>query len=100
MPPASIQLDSHGRLKHFLSIEDLPRTLLVEILDNAERFAVVGDRAVKSVPLLRGKTVVNLFFEPSTRTRTKGIARRQANATPARGTGPWTIGKAEKIRLP
>lgn len=70
MPPASIQLDSHGRLKHFLSIEDLPRALLVEILDNAERFAVVGDRAVKSVPLLRGKTVVNLFFEPSTRTRT------------------------------
>lgn len=70
MPPASVQLDDQGRLRHFLSIEDLPRALLVDILDNAERFAVVGDRAVKSVPLLRGKTVVNLFFEPSTRTRT------------------------------
>ncbi|MEQ8660378.1 MAG: aspartate carbamoyltransferase catalytic subunit, partial [Gammaproteobacteria bacterium] len=65
-----IQLDERGQLRHFLSIENLPRALLVEILDNAERFTVVGDRAVKKVPLLRGKTVVNLFFEPSTRTRT------------------------------
>lgn len=64
------QLDSDGRLKHFLSTENLPRDLLVEILDNAERFAPLGERAVKTVPLLRGKTVVNLFFEPSTRTRT------------------------------
>ncbi|MEQ8495300.1 MAG: aspartate carbamoyltransferase catalytic subunit [Gammaproteobacteria bacterium] len=57
-------------MRHFLTIERLPRELLVDILDNAERFTVVGDRAVKKVPLLRGKTVVNLFFEPSTRTRT------------------------------
>ena len=65
----NIQLDKHGRLKHFLSIEGLRRELLVDILDSAERFAPVGERAVKNVPLLRGKTVVNLFFEPSTRTR-------------------------------
>jgi aspartate carbamoyltransferase catalytic subunit len=65
----NIQLDRHGRLKHFLSIEGLRRELLVDILDSAERFAPVGERAVKNVPLLRGKTVVNLFFEPSTRTR-------------------------------
>lgn len=64
------QLDADGRLKHFLSIENLPKSLLLEILDNAERFAPLGERAVKTVPLLRGKTVVNLFFEPSTRTRT------------------------------
>ena len=70
MTPNSVQLDSQGRLKHFLTIEDLPQSLLTAILDNAERFTVVGDRAVKKVPLLRGKTVVNLFFEPSTRTRT------------------------------
>ena len=63
------QLDEHGRLRHFLSIEGLSRSLLVEVLDNAERFAPVGERAVKKVPLLRGRTVVNLFFEPSTRTR-------------------------------
>lgn len=65
-----LQLDPHGRLRHFLSIEGLPRALLTEILDHAERFVSVGDRAIKKVPLLRGKTVINLFFEPSTRTRT------------------------------
>ncbi|HMM77843.1 MAG TPA: aspartate carbamoyltransferase catalytic subunit [Gammaproteobacteria bacterium] len=70
MAAADIQLDAHGRLRHFLAIEGLPRELLIRILDNAERFAPVGDRAVKKVPLLRGKTVANLFFEPSTRTRT------------------------------
>ena len=64
------QLDQHGRLKHFLTVEGLSRDLLLEILDHAESFAGVGDRAVKKVPLLRGKTIVNLFFEPSTRTRT------------------------------
>ncbi len=66
---SNIQLDERGRLRHFLSIEELPRTLLVEILDVAENFAGVGERAVKKVPLLRGKTIANLFFEPSTRTR-------------------------------
>ena len=70
MRQANIQLDAEGRLKHFLGIEGLSRDLLTQILDNAERFAPVGDRAVKKVPLLRGKTVVNLFYEPSTRTRT------------------------------
>lgn len=65
-----IQIDSKGRLKHFLTVEGLPKSVLTEILDNAERFAGVGTRAVKNVPLLRGKTVINLFFEPSTRTRT------------------------------
>ena len=64
------QLDEQGRLKHFLTIEGLSRALLIEVLDSAERFAPVGERAVKNVPLLRGKTVVNLFFEPSTRTKT------------------------------
>lgn len=58
------------RLIHFLGIEGLPRQILTDILDTAEGFAGVGERAVKKVPLLRGKTIVNLFFEPSTRTRT------------------------------
>jgi aspartate carbamoyltransferase catalytic subunit len=66
----NIQLDSAGRLKHFLSVEGLSAKTLVDILDHAETFTSVGDRAVKKIPLLRGKTVVNLFFEPSTRTRT------------------------------
>ncbi|MGH8582787.1 MAG: aspartate carbamoyltransferase catalytic subunit [Gammaproteobacteria bacterium] len=70
MKPRDTQLDGRGRLKHFLHIEGLPRALLAEILDRAESFAGVGARAVKKVPLLRGKTIANLFFEPSTRTRT------------------------------
>ncbi|MGQ0656544.1 MAG: aspartate carbamoyltransferase catalytic subunit [Chromatiales bacterium] len=69
MTARDIQINEHGRLQHFLTVEGLPRELLVEILDRAEGFAGVTGRAVKKVPLLRGKTVVNLFFEPSTRTR-------------------------------
>jgi aspartate carbamoyltransferase catalytic subunit len=67
---ANIQLDGNGRLKHFLTTEGLDRQLLIDILDQAESFAEVAGRAVKKVPLLRGKTIVNLFFEPSTRTST------------------------------
>lgn len=66
----NIQLTADRKLRHFLTIEGLPRALLVEILDTAETFTSVGNQAVKKVPLLRGKTVVNLFFENSTRTRT------------------------------
>lgn len=66
----NIQLDEQGRLKHFLSIEGLKRQQLIDILDAAEPFANVSEQAVKKVPILRGKTIVNLFFEASTRTRT------------------------------
>ena len=65
----NIQLDSNGKLKHFLTIEGLGTEILNTILDTAESFASVNDQQVKKVPLLRGKTIANLFFEPSTRTR-------------------------------
>jgi aspartate carbamoyltransferase catalytic subunit len=65
-----LQLDSNNRLKHFLTIEGLNQSLLTEILDTAESFAGMSAQQVKKVPLLRGKTIVNLFFENSTRTRT------------------------------
>ncbi|CAN6133154.1 PyrB Aspartate carbamoyltransferase, catalytic chain [Methylophilaceae bacterium] len=64
------QLYSDGQLRHFLSIEGLPKKILNQILDTAESFVGVAEREVKKVPLLRGKTVCNLFFENSTRTRT------------------------------
>jgi len=64
------QLDRDGKLKHLLSIEGLPKAILNQILDTADSFAGVGEREVKKVPLLRGKTVCNIFFENSTRTRT------------------------------
>jgi aspartate carbamoyltransferase catalytic subunit len=70
MSPRDIQLDSQGHLRHFLTIEGLSRELLTGILDTAESFAGVAQQSVKKVPLLRGKTIVNLFFEASTRTRT------------------------------
>jgi aspartate carbamoyltransferase catalytic subunit len=64
------QLNANGELIHLLSIEGLPRAVLVQILDTAGTFLSVNDRDVKKVPLLRGKSVFNLFFENSTRTRT------------------------------
>ena len=70
MPPPNIQLDDQGHLKHFLTLEGLSRELLIKILDKTEGFLGVARQAVKKVPLCRGKTVANLFFETSTRTRT------------------------------
>ena len=64
------QLSSDGKLKHLLSTEGLPRQLIEALLETADQFVSVGDREVKKVPLLRGKSVFNLFFENSTRTRT------------------------------
>mgnify|MGYP006138312427 FL=1 len=64
-----IQLDKNGNLKHFLTTEGLSKSLIHSIFEHAESFANVGERSVKKVPLLRGKTIANLFFEPSTRTR-------------------------------
>ena len=64
------QLDQDGKLKHLLSTEGLPKNILSQILDTADSFVGVAEREVKKVPLLRGKTVCNIFFENSTRTRT------------------------------
>ena len=64
------QLNKNGELTHLLTIEGLPKSHILHILDTAESFVSVAEREVKKVPLLRGKSVFNLFFEPSTRTRT------------------------------
>jgi len=68
--PANPQLNKNGELHHLLSLEGLPADVLRQILDTAASFVGVTQREVKKVPLLRGKAVFNLFFEPSTRTRT------------------------------
>ncbi|MCF7970069.1 MAG: aspartate carbamoyltransferase catalytic subunit [Methylococcaceae bacterium] len=65
----NLQLNAQGKLRHFLSIEGLNSDLLTEILDTAESFADASEQNIKKFPLLRGKTIVNLFFENSTRTR-------------------------------
>lgn len=68
--PSNPQLNKNGELIHLLSTEGLSRAILTHILDTASKFVSVSDREVKKVPLLRGKSVFNLFFENSTRTRT------------------------------
>src|SRR5215470_7502955 len=55
--------------KHLLDIESLAPEEIVTVLETARAFKAVGERAIKKVPALRGKTVINLFIEPSTRTR-------------------------------
>ncbi|MDA3921112.1 MAG: aspartate carbamoyltransferase catalytic subunit [Salinisphaera sp.] len=65
-----IQLDADGRLRHLITTQGLPRALISQILDTAESFVPEVGRPARKVPLLRGKTVFNLFFENSTRTRT------------------------------
>ncbi len=64
------QLNKHGELQHLLTLDGLPRDILNAILDTAAPFTEVAEREVKKLPLLRGKSVFNLFFENSTRTRT------------------------------
>ncbi|MFT5588427.1 MAG: aspartate carbamoyltransferase catalytic subunit [Bradyrhizobium sp.] len=64
------QLNKDGDLQHLLTIEGLPKRIVMDILDTAESFVGISDREVKKVPLMRGKSVFNLFFENSTRTRT------------------------------
>ena len=66
----NFQVSQNGKLKHLLSTDGLSREIIIEIFDMAESFLKISSRDVKKVPLLRGKTVCNLFFENSTRTRT------------------------------
>jgi len=67
---ANPQLNRNGELVHLLTTEGLPRDIVTHILDTAQTFVPLADREIKKVPLLRGKSVFNLFFENSTRTRT------------------------------
>src|SRR4051812_1938075 len=69
------------RSRHLLGIADLTPDEITLILDTAEAMKEIGSRTVKKVPALRGKTIVNLFFEPSTRTRTSfEIAEKRLSA--------------------
>src|SRR5512141_235444 len=70
LDPSNPQLNKNGELHHLLTMEGLPAEILKQILDTAQSFVGVTQREVKQVPLLRGKAIFSLFFEPSTRTRT------------------------------
>lgn len=65
------QLNKNGELQHLLSTEELPRSILLSILDRAATFMNVAEgREIKKLPLLHGISIFNIFFESSTRTRT------------------------------
>jgi aspartate carbamoyltransferase catalytic subunit len=65
------QLNKNGELQHLLTTEGLPARILRNILDKATEFVSVAEgREIKKIPLLHGKSVFNIFFENSTRTRT------------------------------
>ena len=66
---ASLQLDARGNLRHLLTLKGLEKDLLVELLDDAERYLRPAGATPARSRVLAGRTVANLFFEPSTRTR-------------------------------
>src|SRR6188474_2379782 len=67
--------------RHLLGIRELSAEEITHLLDTAENFREVSKRQIKKVPALRGRTVINLFFEPSTRTRTSfEIAAKRLSA--------------------
>src|SRR5450432_4697490 len=65
-----LQLDSRGRLRHLITLEGLPRERILALLDRAATLRDASCGGTRPLDLLAGRTVINLFFEPSTRTRT------------------------------
>lgn len=70
MSRRDIQFNKNGELVHLLTTDGLPRETITQILDTAAGFLSVNEREVKKLPLLRGRSIFNIFFENSTRTRT------------------------------
>jgi aspartate carbamoyltransferase catalytic subunit len=80
--------------RHLLGIEPLSAEELLTVLDLGERFLEIAERPIKKVPTLRGKTVINLFLEPSTRTRTSfeiAAKRLSADAVNISGSASSTV---------
>src|SRR5260221_5504513 len=87
-------------MKHLLAIKDLDREGIEAILDRAESFAEVGRRDIKKVPTLRGRTVVNLFFESSTRTSSSfelAAKRLSADTMTIKSSGS-SVDKGESLK--
>ena len=85
---------------HLISIEDLDRSGIERILDRAESFAEVSGREIKKVPALRGRTVVNLFYEASTRTSSSfelAAKRLSADVVSVRSIGS-SVEKGESLK--
>ena len=87
-------------MKHLLSVDQLSSEDITRILDTAESFREVGTRVIKKVPALRGRTVVNLFFENSTRTRISfELAAKRLSADVINfSTGGSSVSKGESLK--
>jgi aspartate carbamoyltransferase catalytic subunit len=87
-------------IKHLLSVSQLSREEVTRILDTAESFREVGTRVIKKVPALRGRTVVNLFYENSTRTRISfELAAKRLSADVINfSTGGSSVSKGESLK--
>jgi aspartate carbamoyltransferase catalytic subunit len=91
---------SSRRPRHLISIEDLDRAGIERILDRAESFAEVSGREIKKVPALRGRTIVNLFYEASTRTSSSfelAGKRLSADVVSVRSAGS-SVDKGESLK--
>jgi aspartate carbamoyltransferase catalytic subunit len=87
-------------MKHLLAVEHLERADIERIMERAESFAEVGRRDIKKVPTLRGRTIVNLFFESSTRTSSSfeiAAKRLSADVVSIRSTGS-SVDKGESLK--
>ena len=87
-------------MRHLLSIEDLDRAAIEQIIDRATSFALVADRPIKKLPSLRGRLVINLFYEASTRTRSSfelAAKRLSADVLNLVATGS-SVEKGESLR--
>jgi aspartate carbamoyltransferase catalytic subunit len=87
-------------MKHLITIDELDRESIERILDRAESFAEVSGREIKKVPALRGRTVVNLFYEASTRTSSSfelAAKRLSADVVSVRSAGS-SVDKGESLK--
>ena len=88
------------RIHHLISIDDLDRGAIERVLDRAESFAEVSGREIKKVPALRGRTIVNLFYEASTRTSSSfelAAKRLSADVVSVRSAGS-SVDKGESLK--
>jgi aspartate carbamoyltransferase catalytic subunit len=93
-------MTSSGIPRHLISIDDLDRAAIERILDRAESFDEVQGREIKKVPALRGRTVVNLFYEASTRTSSSfelAAKRLSADVVSVRSVGS-SVEKGESLK--
>src|SRR5213080_3054450 len=93
-------MSANFNLKHLLGIRELSADQITHLLDTADSFRDISKREIKKVPALRGRTVINLFFEPSTRTRTSfEIAGKRLSADVINiSVATSSVSKGESLR--